>query len=158
MLDKIDARVALDKEDGDIAYFHARQLQLEYITKLVTAGVLACVADDAERQRYSLEHRLVRADSIGDWVDVLNAALTGPPAQCFFPQAAGVSRQLTERVGDGDWRHSAIRSLQHVAKRFGLDQQVGAKAALRQLFQIGAAVRNRTRDHGATTGEECGHV
>lgn len=158
MLSKIEARVTLDREEGDIAYFHALALQLEYVTKLVTAGVVACIADDADRQRYSLEHRLVRADSLGDWVDVLNAALTGPAAQCFLPQAAGVVRHLTERVSDGDWRHNAVRRLQDVAKRFGLDPQVGTKAALRQLFQIGAAVRNRTRGHGATTSQECGEV
>lgn len=158
LLAKIDARVALDKDEGDIAYFHALALQLEYMTKLVTAGVVACVADDVDRHRYSLEHRLVRADSIGDWVDVLNTALTGPAAQCFLPQASDVVRHLTERVGDGDWRYAAVCKLQNVAKCFELDQPVGAKAALRQLFQIGAAVRNRTKGHGATTSGQCGHV
>lgn len=73
LLAKIEERVALDEQEGDIAYFTALTLELEYITKLVTAGVLACIADDLDRLRYSLEHRLVRADSIGDWVEVLAA-------------------------------------------------------------------------------------
>lgn len=158
LLDKIVARVALDKQEGDIAYFHALTLQLEYVTKLVTSGVLACVADDWERQRYSLEHKLVRVDGIGDWADALNSALTGPAAQHFLPEAAGITRQLTERVGDNDWRYTAILGLRDVAQRFSLDIPVGAKAALRQLFQISAAIRNRTRGHGAATSMECGHV
>ena len=158
LLDKIADRVALDKQEGHIAYFHALTLQLKYITKLVTAAVLACVADDVERQRYSIEHRLVRADAIGDWVEALDAALTGPAAQHFIPEATGMVRQLTERVGDADWRYSAVSGLHDVAKRFGLEAQVGNRAALRQVFQIGAAIRNRTRGHGATTSHECGDV
>ena len=159
LLDKIGDRVALDREEGDIAYFHVLALQLEYFTKLVTAGVLACIRNDPEeRHRYTLQHRLVRADSLGEWVDVLNVALTGPAAQCFVPQAATVVRHLTERVGQGDWRYSAVRNLQAVAEHFGLESQVGAKASLRQMFQIGAQVRNRTKGHGATTSTECGQV
>src|SRR5262245_6004737 len=120
LLDRIAARVALDKDEGDIAYFHALTLQLEYVTKLVTAAVLAGIANDIERQRYSLEHRLVRADAIGEWADTLNAALTGPAAQYFMPDTAGIPRQLTERVGDGDWRYSVVRELSDAARHLGL--------------------------------------
>src|SRR5579883_1362318 len=49
--DKIAERVARDREEGDIAYFHALCLQIEYLTKLVTAGVVACLGDDADRHR-----------------------------------------------------------------------------------------------------------
>jgi hypothetical protein len=159
LLDRIGARVALDKEEGDIAYFHALTLHLEYVTKLVTAAIVACVADDLDRQRYSLEHRLVRADAIGDWAEVLNVALTGPAAQHLIPEAAAIARQLTERVGYSDWRYSAVLGLRNAAARFGLDVQVGARVvALRQFFRISAAIRNRTRGHGAATSEECGDV
>lgn len=51
-----------------------------------------------------------------------------------------------------------MRRLHDVAQRFGLDAQVGAKAALRQFFQLGAAIRNRTRGHGAPTSAECSQV
>ena len=72
LFDKIDQRIALDKEDSDYAYLHALSFKLEYLTKVVTAGLIACVGDDADRHRYSLEHKLVRADSLGEWVEVLN--------------------------------------------------------------------------------------
>jgi len=153
---KLGTRIALDREEGDIAYFHALVLQLEYVTKLVTAGVVACVGDDADRHRYSLEHRLVRADSIGDWVQTLNTALTGPPAQYFLPEATHITRALMERVADGDWRYTVVHHLSEVATRFGVDSKIGHRAALRQFFEIGAAIRNRTRGHGATTSEQCG--
>ena len=159
LLDKMRSRVATDSQEGDIAYFNTLALQLEYVTKLVTAAVLASIADDAtDRHRYSLEHTLVRADSIGDWIESLNTALTGPAAQCFMPRALPLIRQLNERVGEGDWRYDAVRSLQRLGEHIGVDTQVGQKAPLRQLFQIGAQIRNRTRGHGATTAEQCGHA
>ena len=40
LFDGIDNRIALDKEDGDHAYFHALSLKLEYVTKIVTSGVI----------------------------------------------------------------------------------------------------------------------
>ena len=158
LLAKISDRVARDMEDGDIAYFHALTLQLEYVTKLVTAGTLACISDDVDRQRYTLEHRLVRADSIGDWGHSLQAAVTGPASQYVIPQASAITRQLTERVGGGDWRHAAVLGLRDVAARFQVDVPIGRKVALRQFFQIAATIRNRTRGHGATTSEECSDV
>jgi hypothetical protein len=158
LLDELKARVARDQGEGDIAYFHALLLQLEYITKLVTAGVVACVGEEPERHRYSFEHTLVRADSLGEWVDTLNAALTGPGAQHFLPAATSIPRNLTERVAEGDWRYAAVLRLRDAAQRFGLDAQVGAKAALRQFFQLAAAIRNRTRGHGAVTSSDCSHV
>lgn len=158
LLDKIDARVILDRQEGDIAYFHALTLQLEYVTKIVTSGILACVRDDADRHRYTFEHRIVRANAIGDWADVLNAVLTGPAAHFFDPGAQGMVRELTERVGADDWRFSAVSALDQAAKALGVASQVGAKVALRQFFQIAAAVRNRTRGHGAITSDECSRL
>ena len=158
LLDRMNQRVALDREEGDMAYFLALMLQLEYITKLVTAAVVACVGDDADRHRYSLEYQLVRADSIGDWVNTLAEALTGPSGQYFREEAKEITRELTQRVSEGDWRYHVVHSLSTVAKRFGIEPQIGPKVALRQGFQIGVEIRNRTRGHGAPTSRECSDV
>lgn len=155
---KLGARIALDRDEGDIAYFHALSLELEYVTKLVTAGVVACVGDDADRHRHSLEYKLVRADSIGEWVRVLNNALTGPSAQYFLPSAIQIIRDLTERVADVDWRYVAVRKMSEVAAKFGIISPIGQKVALRQFFDLGSAIRNRTRGHGATTSDQCSNV
>ena len=82
LFDGIDNRIARDKEDGDYAYFQALTLKLEYVTKIVTSGVIACNGEDLDRHRYSLEHQLT-ADSIGKWVDAFTKTLIGPPAQFF---------------------------------------------------------------------------
>ncbi|MCY4261299.1 MAG: NB-ARC domain-containing protein [Rhodobacteraceae bacterium] len=147
----IDQRIQLDKEDSDSAYFHALMLKLEYLTKLVTAGVIACVADDTDRNRYSQEHTLVRANSIGDWVGVLNNVLGGPAAQFFLPGSQDVVKDLNERVGLDDWRHSAVTKLAAAAGKVGSEIQLGTRLALRRFFEIGVQIRNQTRGHGATT-------
>ena len=156
LFDGIDKRIALDKADGDYAYFQALSLKLEYVTKIVTSGVIACIGDDADRHRYSLEHKLIRANSIGDWVEALNTALTGPPAHFFDSKARGLIRDLTERVGSRDWRHLAVTNLNRAAKEIGVETPLGRKVALRDFFAIGAGLRNRSRGHGATTHDQCG--
>ena len=154
LFEGIDRRIELDKEDSDSASFHALTLKLEYLTKLVTAGVVACVGNDLDRHRYSVEHTLVRADSIGEWVRALNTILAGPAAQFFMPHSSEVIKALTERVGPEDWRHSAVTAMKRAAEEVGADGNIGKRVALRQLFEIGAQLRNRSRGHGATTTEQ----
>ena len=155
LFDKIDQRIALDKEDGDYAYFQALSLKLEYLTKIVTSGVIACVGDDADRHRYSLEHKLVRADSLGEWVEALNTALVGPAAQFLLSEARSLARDLTERVGPENWRHSAVTELYQAAVEIGAETRLGGKVALRQFFDIAVQLRNRGRGHGAPTSDQC---
>ena len=148
-------RVLRDKEEGDVSYFQALALKMEFIVKLVTAAIVACVEDDADRNRYSLEHKLVRANSLGEWTEALRAALVGPSAQFFGNPARGIVRELTERVGKGDWRYDVVTNLATAAEVLDLAAPVGSKAALRQAFDICVQIRNRTRGHGATTTERC---
>ena len=158
LFDGIDNRVALDKEDGDYAYFYALSLKLEYVTKIVASGVIACIGEDVDRHRYSLEHKLVRANSIGEWVEALNKALVGPPAQFFDSERRDLARDLSERVGSGDWRYSAVTDLNQAAEEVGVATQLGRKVALREFFDIGAKLRNRSRGHGAPTNDQCGQA
>ena len=158
LLDGINDRIALDREDGDHAYFHALMLKFEYLTKIIVSGVVACIGDDVDRHRYSLEHKLVRADSLGTWVEVLNLALVGPPAQSLVLVARDLARDLTEQVSDSDWRHSAVSQLNRAASRLDVEQKLGGKVALRQFFDIGVRLRNRTRGHGAITASECSNA
>lgn len=158
MLEKMKSRVASDKDEGDIAYFYALSHELEYLTKLTVLGVVACLRDDADRNRYSVEYNLIRFDSIGDWVQALNSTLTGPAAQFFIPSATHITRDLTERVKDDDWRYEAVILASEVARYFDIEANMANKVALRQFFEFGAAIRNRTRGHGAPTTEQCNDV
>ncbi len=150
----IDKRLALEKGDSDSAYFIALSLKLEYMTKLVTAGVLACVGDDVGRHRYSIEHRLVRADSVGDWAHALNDLFTGPAAQFFHSAGKTIARDFTQRVGRGDWRYDAVESLREAALAVDAVPELGDRVSFRQFFEVGAQLRNRSRGHGAPTAAQ----
>ena len=155
LFDGIDNRIARDKEEGDYAYFQALSLKLEYLTKIVTSGVIACIGEDVDRHRYSLEHELIRANSFGEWVKALNNALVGPPAQFFDSNRLGLVRDLTKRVGSQYWQYSAVANLNHAAAEVGAVTQLGRRVALRQFFEIGVQLRNRSRGHGAATNKQC---
>ena len=120
LFDKINNRIELGREEGDYTYFLALMLKLEYLTKIVTSGVIACIGYDTDRHRYSLEHKLVRADSIGVWVEALNMALVGPPAQLLISDARDLTRDLTKKVSNGDWRYIAVSKLNKAAREVGV--------------------------------------
>ena len=151
LFDRIDDRISRDREDGDSAYFFALTLKLEYLTKIVVSGMIACIGKDADRSRYSLEHELVRADSLGKWIGALNMALVGTPSKCMIPEADGLKKDLTERVGPGDWRYEAVAGLNKAAMAIGAETMLGRRTTLQQFFRIGSQLRNRSRGHGAPT-------
>ena len=155
LFEKINQRIVLDREEGDYAYFHALILKLEYLTKIVTSGIIACIGDDTDRYRYSLEHKLVRADSIGTWEQILNLALVGPPSQLLISDARRLRTELTKNVTNQDWRYIAVSKLNQAAKKVGVSHEIGRKVALRQFFSIAVQLRNRSRGHGAPTAKEC---
>ena len=151
----IDARLALEREQGDVGFFYALCHKLEYLTKVVTAGIVSCVTDRADRHRYTLEYSLVRADSLGSWVKCLNEALVGPPSQFLITEARPLAKQLTERVGQNDWRYRAVSGLREAAIQIGMNVNIGKTISLRQFFEIGVQIRNRGPGHGATTVTQC---
>ena len=68
-------RAENEKSESDVAYFNALMYTGELVMKLAIAGLVAAVQDDRERHRYRLEYRLVRANSLGDWDQVLDDIL-----------------------------------------------------------------------------------
>ena len=152
----INDRTERDAQEGDLGLCLALLLKLEFLVKIVTAGVVACLEDDLDRSRYTLERRLVRANSLGDWSNVLNEALVGSAAQAMRPDARELRKDLTERVGPEDWRRKAVAKLAEAASSLGADVQVGKKESLRRFFEVAVQLRNRTRGHGAPRSDQCG--
>ena len=156
LFDDLDNRIALDQQDGDSSYFNGLTLKLEYLTKLVTSGVVACIGNDTDRQRYSLEYALARANSLGTWVDILQSALTGQAARFFRDGTQNIVRDLTQRAGGADWRREAVTAIHQASLTVDSPStEIGKRPALHQFFQIGVTLRNRTRGHGAVTAEQC---
>jgi hypothetical protein len=56
------------------------------LTKAEVAGMVAAVADDSNRHRYRLLHRLVCADGLGAWQEALTEVLTVPSLSTSCPK------------------------------------------------------------------------
>ena len=156
LISRMNDRVLSDREEGDIAYYRALGLQLEYLIKILVCGVIACLNDDPNRHRYSLEYRLVRANAIGDWVDTLTMAITGPASHFFQQESRTLIQEISQRVDKTDWRYTAVTTLRNIATNLNIDvDNLGPKVSLRQLFTIAVTLRNKTTGHGAPTATQC---
>lgn len=144
------------RNDSDTAYFYELMILGEHITKVITLGMLSGIADDRDRNRYRLQHGLVRADGIGIWTDVLGEALMGPAAQLLSPAMYDDQRVLIEMVGPGSWQHDAVQSIGALLKRLSVEiGDLSTKERLLKWFKMFANLRNRTKGHGAPTPLFC---
>src|SRR5205823_1819617 len=83
--------------DEDTTFFLHLMYAGELILKVVTAGLIAAVAEDREGHRYRLTHRLIRADGLGEWAQALDETLAGPPAQHLVDAASEDRRAFIDR-------------------------------------------------------------
>ena len=129
--------------------------------KLTVAGLVAAIQDDREGHRYRLESRLVRANSLGEWDEVLDDVLTGPSAQFLDHGSQTTTQALTQRVGEGSWQFDSLRDLLESIRCVGLDSPPSTSRRIqgRTWFKEFVRLRNGTRGHGAppssTLGSAC---
>ncbi len=143
-------RIEITRSDSDVAFFHELMYMGELMTKIVTLGLVAGIADDRDRHRYRELHRLARADGLGDWVEVINDTLTGTAAQTLYKSTHESQRDLTMRVGKGTWQFDSVTLLEKCLKEVDVafDDQT-AKVDGRKWFARFVLLRNKTRGHGA---------
>src|SRR5690242_19088740 len=110
-IDQVLLRAERAKSDSDFTYFFSLLLATEALAKTIVLGILAAIADDKDRNRYRLEHQLVRADGLGDWGRVLEDALTGPASQFLLADAWEEQTELTKAYKEGDWQYEATALL-----------------------------------------------
>ena len=149
MLDR--ARLAHD--ESDTAYFFDLLYLGELTLKFLVAELVAGVNDDRERRRYGLEYRLLRADGIGEWTDVLDEVLVGPTSQHLVESARESQRALSIGVGpeQDTWQRRAADGLNDACRCLDKDLADSAhqKVSVRQWARQFAWLRNRTRGHGS---------
>ncbi len=149
-LNKMWERVKKARLDSAAAYFATLTYSCELLTKVATLGLVAAIQDEKDRLRYQQFHRIVRSDGLGGWLKVLNTVLTGPPAQFLLPEARNEQLQLTRHHGPGTWQYSAIEEMHKALKVVHPNcDELPARRALTQWFQLFTQLRNRTRGHGA---------
>ncbi|SIR93730.1 NB-ARC domain-containing protein [Micromonospora avicenniae] len=141
------------KEDSDTSYFFDLLYVGESLIKLLTLELLAALQDDRQQHRYSLEYRLVRANSIGEWADVLDEALTGPASQLLVPAARDSQRALSVQLGPSEygWQRDAVNLLNEACRCVDstVTESSRQKITFRQWVRQFVWLRNRTRGHGA---------
>jgi hypothetical protein len=152
MLERVDRA----REDSDTSLFLDLMYFGELITKVTTIGLVSAILNDKERHRYRHLHKLVRADGIGEWCEVLDATLTGPASQFLQRQARLEQRELTQRSKPGTWQHEAVRLLNICLKMLDPNrEELPSKVDCRRWFYQFAELRNKTRGHGAHNATQC---
>ncbi|TNC16620.1 hypothetical protein FHE66_14690 [Georgenia sp. 311] len=146
-------RGRMAKEDSDTAYFFDLLYEAEMVLKLLTVELIAGMSDDRERHRYALEYRLVRADGIGEWAEVLDEATTGPASQHLVLAARDSQRALSATHGPGamSWQRAAVSAIEQACRCLDNEYQQTSesKVSLRMWARHVVWLRNRTRGHGA---------
>ena len=124
--------------------------------KTLVLELVTGLGEEREQHRYDLEYRLVRADGIGSWVEVLDEVLTGPASQHLVAAARTSRTALSQAFGPVEvaWQRTAFDELAEVCRCLdnSFDTMPKSKTSLRHWAQSIAWLRNRTRGHGAPQG------
>ena len=65
-------RLEASREESDISFFYDLIGYAELVVKLTTLFLVSNIEEDVDRTRYRYEYRLVRADGLGDYSQVIN--------------------------------------------------------------------------------------
>ncbi len=151
VISQVLRRAEIAKSDSDFTHFFALLLAGEALAKLVVLGMVASIADDKDRNRYRLEHQLVRADGVGDWGRTLEDALVGPASQFLIVDARHEQNELTKPCKAEEWQYVVTKKLSLALDALGIaSEEVPVKTDLRRWFRLFATLRNKSRGHGAT--------
>ena len=105
---KMQERVNIERSESDTAFFYSSMYKAEFVIKMAVAGMVAAIREDRDRHRYRALYRLVRANGVGEWAEVLDEILLGTSAQFLVPDAREAQRQLTQRLGNDTWQYQVV--------------------------------------------------
>ena len=150
---RLHQRIEIEREDSDASLFHALLYAGEALLKTVVLGFVAAIEN--HEQQYRQAHRLVRADGLGDWIEVLNEATQGPASASLGREARIEQKAATQRVGQDDnaWQFAAVESVHSLLVALDPDcEPLAGRVAGQSWFTLFVQLRNKTRGHGAPTG------
>ncbi|MDI1336145.1 MAG: NB-ARC domain-containing protein [Lacunisphaera sp.] len=148
---QIQKRIESAKQDSDFTYFYALLLEGEALLKTTVLGLIGSLVNDPDRQRYRLEHKILKADGLGPWSMALEDSLIGPASQFLLTDLSTEKNELTKLCAKGTWQYEAVHSLKHCLDSLGIDaEEVPSQTDMKRWFSLFAVLRNKTRGHGAT--------
>ena len=156
-INKMQDRIKLSKEENDFNYFFELLLYGEYLTKIITLGIVATINDDNDRTRYRFEYNLARANAIGDYSRAIDEILTGTASQQLSVTIRDhEQKELTQRCNKDEWQHIAVDEIVKCLDIFNIEHdKLPAKVPLRNWFHYFTILRNKTKGHGATRITPC---
>ena len=113
-------RIEIEKEDSDLSYFFSLMLFGEMLLKLITCGLLALCEEDPARQRYRIEHRLVRTNGLGDWSDAIEELTTGPASHNLHKDSTSIAAEIALKVESQAWQYKTVSLLHGCLNRLNL--------------------------------------
>ena len=150
-------RLHAERQDSDVALFHALLYYGESVVKLLTTALVAGIQND--HYRYRQEHRLVRADGLGDWHAALAETVNGPPSQFLITSALEHRNEINRRCSSDSWQYEAVNSLAQSLKQLGINSRLSLrKPSCLEWVETFAVLRNKTRAHGAQPSSQLGDV
>lgn len=155
--DRMWSEVDVQREHSDTDYFNSLMYFGEMVTKITVSALVAAVIDGRDLHQFRLRRKLVHADSLGSWSQVLDDVLGVVPAEQVMPSIQGDGNevfQLTRRVRAGEWQYDSIELLHNCLKV--ADPSVQAlpnRLKGKMWFARFAELRNRTLGHGATKSQ-----
>jgi hypothetical protein len=157
ILDQVLQRAESAKSDSDFTYFFSLLLAGECLTKTTTLGLLSALSDDSNRNRYRLEHALVRSDGLGDWSRALEDACTGPASQYLLAEARQEQKEITQLTKQGEWQYDSVAALKEALDLLEIQSEdLPTKSDLKRWFRLFTTLRNKTRGHGAIRPAKAG--
>ena len=154
-LARLSDRLERDRSDSDVTLFFNLLLYGECLLKLTVAAMVATMQPDRDRSRYSALYRLVRADGLGTWIEVLDDIVGGPPSQCIHATARPAQKQLTQKHRTG-WPVDAFDLLTTATSALGVTTTPNAsRVSIRDWLRSFTTLRNKTRGHGAYKAAQC---
>lgn len=149
-------RVRRAKGDSSTTLFFELLYLGEFVTKLTVAGFVPAIQDDRNNHRYRLQHKLVRASSVGEWTQALDDILEGTASSLLLPEAKEDRTIFTKGMPLGSWQHQVVTDLAKAAACFSISTSLGQeKIALRRWFDLFPEFRNKTRGHGSPRVSKC---
>jgi hypothetical protein len=105
----IETKIAKGNNDSD--YFNHLMYLGEMIMKIITLGLVAAIDNDIERHQYAQEHRLIRADGIGEWNSVIENIVTGPTRNYLVNGIQDITKEITIKCKENTWQYECTKEL-----------------------------------------------
>jgi len=149
--ERMEQRVRTAFEDSDGEGLESLLLYGEFLLKLTVAGLLAFVKDDKDQTRYTIGHKLVRANGLGEWRQALAELLTGTARQFLSDEAREMANELNRRANVESWQTDFTSRINSVLTKV-VPRQEKEGTGILSGWSAFVNLRNKTRAHGAITG------